>query len=73
MIIEANRGCVVVTGTAAEIMDGLFGPQQHAEHCKGWRWHLYIRDCDRRMDNVRAEMRKMSAARRAAEAVPGAA
>lgn len=65
MQIEVNRDCVVATGSTEEIMEALFGPQQHAEHCKGWRWHLYMRDMQKREDAVWATMRQMLAERRA--------
>lgn len=67
MQITANRDCVVATGSTEEIMEALFGPQQHAEHCKGWRWHLYMRGAEKSMDAVRAEMRAMVEAHRAAK------
>lgn len=50
---------LVVTGTAEQIRAILCGPQQHDDHCKGWRWHLYVQDDKKRMDNVMAEVRKM--------------
>lgn len=40
---------------------------QHNEHCKGWRWHMYMQDNDKRMEVVREEARKIIAARRAVE------
>jgi hypothetical protein len=55
----------VVTGTAEQIRDVLCGPQQHDEHCKGWRWHMYCADDKKRMDNVMAEVRKMAEERKA--------
>lgn len=54
-----------VIGTTEQIRDLLCGPQQHNEHCKGWRWHLYVQDDKKRMDNVWAELHQMHAERRA--------
>jgi hypothetical protein len=65
MQIEANRDSIVATGTTEEVMEALFGPQQHAEHMKGWRWHVYMRDADKRAKAVDDEVRKMIAERRA--------
>lgn len=67
MQIEVNRDCVVATGSTEEIMEALFGPAQHDEHCKGWRWHLYMRDVKRGMRAVDDEVRKMIAERRSRE------
>ena len=53
----------IIFGTAEEIRDLLCGPQQHNEHCKGWRWHLYVQDDAKRWENVKAELRKMKADR----------
>ena len=66
-MISASNSSFIVTGSTEQIIDLLFGPRQHNEHCKGWRWHMYVRDADKRMDAVRAEMRKMLAERRAFE------
>ncbi len=57
----------IVLGTADEIAELLCGPRQHNEHCKGWRWHMYVQDDAKRMENVMAALRKMHAERRAAE------
>lgn len=57
-----------VTGTADQIRDLVCGPQQHNEHCKGWRWHLYVQDNDKRHAAVMAELRRIHAERRAREA-----
>lgn len=54
-------------------IDILIGPQQHDEHCKGWRWHMYVRDSEKRWEGVKAEMKKMLAERRAAEELMQAA
>jgi hypothetical protein len=64
---------IVVTGSAEQIRDFLCGPQQHNEHCKGWRWHMYVQDNEKRFQNVMAELRKMHAERRAREAYQEAA
>lgn len=56
---------LVITGTADEIRDLICGPLQHNEHCKGWRWNIYLQDAKRGMANVDAELRQMHAARRA--------
>ena len=63
----------IASGPTEIIIDCLFGPLQHNEHCKGWRWHLYMADMDKREAAVRAEVRKMIAERRAAEDVAEAA
>ena len=57
----------VVIGSTEQIRDLLCGPQQHNEHCKGWRWHMYCQDDAKRWENVKAELRLMSAERRARE------
>ena len=67
MHIEANRSYVAAVGTTEEIIDIFFGPQNHNEHCKGWRFHLYMSDMSKRDAAVRAEVRKMLAERRARE------
>ena len=56
----------VITGSAEAIGELLCGPAQHNEHTKAWRWHLYVQDDKKRMENVMAEVRKMHAERRAA-------
>ena len=55
----------VITGPAEIIGELVCGPAQHDEHCKGWRWHLYVQDSSKRMDAVMAEVRAMAAERRA--------
>jgi hypothetical protein len=55
----------VLTGPAEIIGELLCGPAQHNEHTKAWRWHQYVADDKKRMDNVMAEMRQMHAERRA--------
>lgn len=47
------------------VREFLCGPQQHNEHCKGWRWHLYVRDDAARWASVEAELVKMRDERRA--------
>jgi hypothetical protein len=54
-------------GSVEDIREILCGPQDHNEHCKGWRWHLYVQDDKKRMANVMAEVRLMAAERRARE------
>ena len=54
-----------IIGSTEMIRDILCGPQDHNEHCKGWRWHLYVQDDKKRMANVMEEVRKMHAERRA--------
>lgn len=56
---------LVIVGNVEEIRDFLCGPQQHDEHCKGWRWHLYVQDDEKRFQNVMAEVRRMRDERRA--------
>ncbi|HXI40269.1 MAG TPA: hypothetical protein VNH83_09825 [Bryobacteraceae bacterium] len=57
----------IVTGTADQIMSVLAGPRQHDEHCKGWRWEMYIQDNAKRWASVEAALKKMHAERRARE------
>ncbi len=52
-----------VVGDVEQIRDLLCGPQDHNEHCKGWRWFMYCADDKKRMDNVMAEVRAMAAER----------
>jgi hypothetical protein len=54
-----------IVGSTEQIRDLLCGPQDHNEHCKGWRWHLYVQDDAKRMENVTAALRKLHADRRA--------
>jgi hypothetical protein len=54
----------IVVGSTEQIRDALCGPQDHNEHCKGWRWHLYVQDDAKRMANVMAELHQMHAERR---------
>jgi hypothetical protein len=59
---------MIVTGSTEQIRDILCGPQQHNEHCKGWRWELYVRDQRNsraaREAMLMAEVRKIGAERR---------
>jgi hypothetical protein len=55
----------VITGPAEIIGELLCGPAQHNEHTKAWRWHQYVADDKKRMDNVMAKVREMAAERRA--------
>lgn len=73
MIIESNRDYVAATGSTEEIIELMFGPRQHDEHCKGWRWHVYIGDSKKRADSVDAAVRELIAARRAREEIQQAA
>jgi hypothetical protein len=57
----------VVIGNADQIISVLAGARQHNEHCKGWRWHLYVQDDRKRFAAVMAEVRMMAAERRARE------
>lgn len=59
-------GLTVISGSTTAIMDA-FGLCRFDEHTKAWRWHMYMQDNDKRMDAVRAEARKIIAARRAVE------
>lgn len=56
-----------IIGSTEQIRDLLCGPQQHNEHMKGWRWHLYVQDDKKRMENVWGALKKMHAERRARE------
>lgn len=56
-----------VVGSVELIRDVLCGPQQHNEHCKGWRWHLYVQDNEKRHQAVMDELRRIHAERRARE------
>jgi hypothetical protein len=51
-----------IIGTTEQIVD-LFFPIQQDEHCKGWRWHLFVQDDHKRMANVMAELRQIHAER----------
>lgn len=55
---------VYITDDTAFFVDCLTGPRQHDEHCKGWRWHVYVGDNSKRMDAVNAAVRDLIAARR---------
>ena len=55
-----------IIGSTELIRDILCGPQQHNEHCKGWRWHLYVQDDKKRMENVWGALRTLHAERREA-------
>lgn len=47
---------------AAQFIEVYFdGHQQHDEHCKGWRFHLYCRDDRNRMAAVNEAARKLIA------------
>jgi hypothetical protein len=55
---------ISIIAPAEVIRELLAGPQQADEHCRGWRWHLYMRDTvrnTRRMDAVWAETRRIIA------------
>lgn len=67
MIIEATRSYVAAVGSTGEIIDIFFGPQQHNEHCRGWRWHLYMADMGKREASMRAALKQMIAEHRAQE------
>jgi len=54
-------------GTTEEVKHLLFGAPQHNDHCIAWRWHLYCQDDAKRWENVKAELRLMSAERRVRE------
>lgn len=51
------------------IIELLCGPLQHNEHCKGWRWHLYVSDYAKCRDSLDAELVKMREERRGARRV----
>lgn len=55
---------IVITGSAEAIRDLLFGPPQHNEHCRGYRWHQYCADDSKRWASVEAALKKMHAERR---------
>lgn len=57
----------VVIGSTEAVMEFLGLSPQHNEHCIGYRWHLYMQDNDKRLEAMRAEARKIIAARRAVE------
>lgn len=58
-----------VIGSTEAVMEFLGLSPQHNEHCKGWRWHLYMQDCDRRMDAVREGARRIIAQARGTEEI----
>lgn len=43
---------MIIIGTPEQIGAILCGEQQHDEHCRGWRWHLYVADTKARMRAV---------------------
>ena len=60
----------VVTGTSDQIIELLRGPRpaaQYDEHCKGWRWELYLQSAREASAAVNAEVRRMIAAKNANE------
>jgi hypothetical protein len=62
-----------VVGSVELIRDDLCGPQQHNEHCKGWRWEMYVADNEKRHQAVMDELRRIHAERRAREVYAEAA
>jgi hypothetical protein len=56
---------IVIIGSTEDVRDFLFGPQDHNEHMKGYRFHQYAQPDLDRMANVWAELRTMWAERRA--------
>ena len=53
-----------IVGTTEQIKEA-FGLNRYDEHVKGWRWHLYVADDERRFQNVMAEVRRLRDMRRA--------
>lgn len=37
----------IITGPAEDVLEAFRGPQQADEHCKGWRWELYMQNAKR--------------------------
>jgi hypothetical protein len=54
----------VISGPT-ELFIGLGFDVQHNEHCKGWRWHLYLQDAKRRAAAMRKEALRLIAQDRA--------
>ena len=44
----------VLSGPTELFVAALCKPPQHNEHCKGWRWEMYLQDAKLREANVRA-------------------
>jgi hypothetical protein len=57
-----------VTGPAEGVIEFMFGPAQHDEHTRGWRWHLYMQDQRRRLAAMQVEARAIIARRNVANA-----
>jgi hypothetical protein len=53
---------IIIIGTAAEVIDFLWGPRQHDEHMKGYRWGQYMADQKKRIAAMNDEARKIIAA-----------
>lgn len=49
----------VVYGDTEAVRDWFFGPQQHDEHCRGYRWELYMRDQRKCAAAMMEECRRM--------------
>jgi hypothetical protein len=56
-----------VVGSTEAVMEFLGLSPQHNEHCKGWRWHMYMQDTHKRAEAVREAAREIIAAHRARE------
>lgn len=63
-----NHQPFTIIGPTEVVREVLFGAQQHDEHCKGWRWHLYVQPNAQRWEAVQAELRKMREERLARQA-----
>ena len=48
-----------IVGNVETIRDLLCGPQQHDEHLRAHRWHLYVQDDAKRFENVMREVRRL--------------
>lgn len=80
IVISSSWGTKMTNQTAAhterlkvisgptELFIGLGFDVQHNEHCKGWRWHLYMQDSELRFQAVQAGAAKIIADLRAQRA-----
>jgi hypothetical protein len=54
---------LIITGPTELLIEGLFGPRQADEHCRGYLWHKYISGYDK---NYLADVARRQADKRAA-------
>lgn len=51
----------VIIGDVEPIRDFIFGPRNHDEHTRGWRFHKYLADHTKRCDAMMEDGRRMIA------------